>query len=319
MLNTISASVGFQGVNLQNDVRVIQNLLNSVSAAHGGPLSSLMVDGLCGPITIAAIRRFQSFHRGQASGIVEPVGYTWMALAINKSSGQRSLEFVKLDGVLGKLAPADKTSVSYFKPNYLLNPPNATQNTMTFSQRVGLFLQKLAALDKALQGNATAERGLTVFGNSSGKDSPATPLSRTGSDRWGSFDYAEFMDLMNPILDALDFASDFYGFLEKLKNAIQNGNEDEIAKAAKAAAAKAKAIKDDLVSNAFNTDKQPRKVLYTYGLWEAKNPKGGYWKMLIMNGETKFYEDHWGGASWECKNPGDVNWTVVEPMDTIYW
>lgn len=55
----ISASVGEKAANRLNDVRTIQDALNQVSPASGGPAPPLKVDGLCFGKTLAAIRRFQ--------------------------------------------------------------------------------------------------------------------------------------------------------------------------------------------------------------------------------------------------------------------
>lgn len=45
--------------NRPDDVRAIQDALNRFSPLEGGPITKLKVDGLCGPNTRAAIRRFQ--------------------------------------------------------------------------------------------------------------------------------------------------------------------------------------------------------------------------------------------------------------------
>lgn len=55
----ISGSVGQGGMNRAADVKTIQEMLNEVPPSWGGPTPDLDEDGLCGPKTIAAIRRFQ--------------------------------------------------------------------------------------------------------------------------------------------------------------------------------------------------------------------------------------------------------------------
>lgn len=60
----ITASVGAGGVNRQQDVRTVQELLNKVFPGWGGPEEKLAVDGLVGPKTIGAIRRFQQAQLG---------------------------------------------------------------------------------------------------------------------------------------------------------------------------------------------------------------------------------------------------------------
>jgi hypothetical protein len=59
MARTISDSVGEKGRNLEADVMTVQQLLNGVLPAFGGPAVKLKVDGICGPKTKAAIRNFQ--------------------------------------------------------------------------------------------------------------------------------------------------------------------------------------------------------------------------------------------------------------------
>lgn len=55
----ISSSVGRNARNRLEDVRVIQDALNRVRPADGGPAPPLQVDGLCYGKTLAAIRTFQ--------------------------------------------------------------------------------------------------------------------------------------------------------------------------------------------------------------------------------------------------------------------
>jgi peptidoglycan hydrolase-like protein with peptidoglycan-binding domain len=55
----IQGSVGQGGRNATTDVRAIQAALNRVGTAAGGPTPPLNPDGLCGPLTKAAIGRFQ--------------------------------------------------------------------------------------------------------------------------------------------------------------------------------------------------------------------------------------------------------------------
>jgi hypothetical protein len=73
---TISASVGAGGRNLAADVRTVQELLNGVPTASGGPTPLLAVDGLVGPKTVGAIQRFQRTQFGWADGRADPGGPT---------------------------------------------------------------------------------------------------------------------------------------------------------------------------------------------------------------------------------------------------
>ncbi len=76
----LSASVGFGGTNRRPDVERVQRLLNAVPAARGGPVPPLGVDGLCGPLTSAAIRRFQQVGGCPADGRIDPGRMTEAAL-----------------------------------------------------------------------------------------------------------------------------------------------------------------------------------------------------------------------------------------------
>jgi Putative peptidoglycan binding domain/Penicillin-insensitive murein endopeptidase len=66
----ISYSVGVGGNNRRDDVQAVQDLLND----RGG--ASLNPDGICGPATVAAIRKYQSTFMGRPDGRVEPNGAT---------------------------------------------------------------------------------------------------------------------------------------------------------------------------------------------------------------------------------------------------
>ncbi|MDZ7640009.1 MAG: papain-like cysteine protease family protein [Bryobacterales bacterium] len=75
MPKTISSSVGQGGVNRNADVRTVQELLNKVPQTWGGPMLKLAEDGLIGPKTNAAIRRFQEVQFKQVfnpDGKVDP-------------------------------------------------------------------------------------------------------------------------------------------------------------------------------------------------------------------------------------------------------
>lgn len=86
MAKTISASVGFGGVNRFADVKTVQDLLNGVSLAAGGPMPRLDVDGACGPLTVGAIRNFQTVRFGPPTDArVDPGQRTLEAL--NETSG----------------------------------------------------------------------------------------------------------------------------------------------------------------------------------------------------------------------------------------
>lgn len=82
MLLVMNGSVGASGKNSLEDVRLIQTLLNNTAPGKGGSSPKLAVDGKCGPLTIAAIRKFQQANlQGFADGRVDAPGSTARLLA----------------------------------------------------------------------------------------------------------------------------------------------------------------------------------------------------------------------------------------------
>lgn len=83
-----SSAVGVGAANRAADVTLAQRLLNAVPPPRGGASPALDVDGLCGPITCGAIRRFQFVNLGFADGRIDPGGKTQQALlALLQSMG----------------------------------------------------------------------------------------------------------------------------------------------------------------------------------------------------------------------------------------
>ena len=82
MERSIEKSVGINGHNMAPDVITVQELLDDVPPAEGGPNPLLKVDGKCGPKTKAAIQQFQLKHFGWklADGRVDPDGPTLATL-----------------------------------------------------------------------------------------------------------------------------------------------------------------------------------------------------------------------------------------------
>jgi hypothetical protein len=72
----ISAPVGIghKAKNLSPDVTSIQRALDLIHPKDGGALPTLVIDGICGPKTKAAIQKFQLKHFGWkgADGLIEP-------------------------------------------------------------------------------------------------------------------------------------------------------------------------------------------------------------------------------------------------------
>jgi len=67
----IKGSDGRGGRNSPDDVKTIQAALNAVEPADGGPLLKLTVDGIAGPLTIAAIEKYQKRQLGWSDGRVD--------------------------------------------------------------------------------------------------------------------------------------------------------------------------------------------------------------------------------------------------------
>ena len=67
-----SGSVGLGGINARPDVKLVQGLLNALPATLGGPETKLAFDGVSGPRTVGAIRRFQTSQRLRADGLISP-------------------------------------------------------------------------------------------------------------------------------------------------------------------------------------------------------------------------------------------------------
>jgi hypothetical protein len=81
-VTNLSGSVGERGANHPADVSAVQSRLNRVSAADGGPTVPLGVDGKCGPLTRAAVLRFQRRYPGEliGDGRIDVGKSTWKKL-----------------------------------------------------------------------------------------------------------------------------------------------------------------------------------------------------------------------------------------------
>ncbi|WP_166301438.1 peptidoglycan-binding protein [Bradyrhizobium sp. 2S1] len=76
----VGRSVGQGGANVRNDVLTIQQALNAVGTSQGGPTPRLATDGLMGPLTRAAIGRFQKQNISFVDFRIDPNGPTIQAL-----------------------------------------------------------------------------------------------------------------------------------------------------------------------------------------------------------------------------------------------
>lgn len=77
---TITASVGLRGQNRRPDVLKIQEALNDIEPADGGPVPKLAVDGLSGPLTERAIATFQRKAAPYVDSRIDPNGPTLAAI-----------------------------------------------------------------------------------------------------------------------------------------------------------------------------------------------------------------------------------------------
>lgn len=131
---SISASVGWGGVNLAGDVAQVQRLVNAHLPV---PLQPLKEDGICGPATIFAIETFQRTNLGTNTpdGRVDPGGATFAALT-------------------GK-SPASPPSAGQPKPSsggaFTSNPNEQVTKTTTPTARqvVDLVLSNWSALTES--------------------------------------------------------------------------------------------------------------------------------------------------------------------------
>lgn len=81
------ASVGNTGPNKKADVRLIQTMLNSAARGAGIPIAPLAVDGICGPLTQAAIKAYQLFRFDYSDGHIDPGQATIRWLAMDAKAG----------------------------------------------------------------------------------------------------------------------------------------------------------------------------------------------------------------------------------------
>lgn len=79
-MEIVGSSVGKGGKNAPADARLVQLLLNEWLARERKTL--LRVDGICGPLTRAAIENFQRASVRVTDGRIDPAGPTISALAV---------------------------------------------------------------------------------------------------------------------------------------------------------------------------------------------------------------------------------------------
>ena len=226
----ISASVGYLGANIAADVRTVQDLLNRIGTmTTRGP--SVVVDGLCGPLTIATIRSFQRMKHFFVDGRVDRTGPTLQALSKYSIAQATVTEHQGRAAALVSTsqAVASTTYVEILLPNHVTGPPPKLS-----PDRLSWFFSKLDALDKALQGNAKQSWGMIIWGEGSGEGSTATKAA-PGAKIFGSpFDFKEFMDLIdlisNALPDRLPKGTSYRDDLENMRDELNAKKPDAAAK-----------------------------------------------------------------------------------------
>jgi peptidoglycan hydrolase-like protein with peptidoglycan-binding domain len=100
--SVLKGSVGFGGKNQGPDVRLVQSMLNAVPMGKGGAAPALASDGICGGMTMSAIKRFQATNQCYPDSRVDAGGKTEKVLL------ELLDQLGKLAAVLGGAATAPK-------------------------------------------------------------------------------------------------------------------------------------------------------------------------------------------------------------------
>ena len=113
---SISRSVGQAAGNKPPDVLIVQRALNRIDPSQGGADPKLTTDGLVGPKTIAAIRRFQARQTGVVDGRVDPAERT--IAAFNRLIGASvtvagALPKQQLGGTVGQPGQNNPTNIFF--------------------------------------------------------------------------------------------------------------------------------------------------------------------------------------------------------------
>lgn len=144
----IGASVGKGGVNELADVLVVQHLLNGWLSATRQEL--VPTTGVCGPLTIDAIKAFQSRVLGAASpdGRIDPGGRTWQKLA----AGTPAPTPAPRPG-----APVSLSGAAWWRANQARFPNSAEIGDLVppFRDKVTAFVQALKDAGATVKVSAT--------------------------------------------------------------------------------------------------------------------------------------------------------------------
>lgn len=164
MVLSTKGSVGASGNNWFEEIKLVQALLNNVPPEKGGPQRKLAVDASPGPLTIAAIKRFQQANGCVVDGRIDARGQTIRELiAAQVASGKALPSFAGLrEATSEDLAPGRSLS--------------ALQRPLPSATPQGL----------AVRSGGTSS-GFAIRGNS-GFGAPFTPAGWTIDNSVASFD-----------------------------------------------------------------------------------------------------------------------------------
>lgn len=143
MPRKLQRSVGVGAVNAAADVAVVQDLLNLVPVASGGPSPLLKVDGLCFGKTQDAIKAFQKRGAGfvTADGRVDPGGRTLLKLNEFEKNGSKQFQVLRME--LGTLStPRTGATSDRF---YLIRDQKTGQQAIYFFSAAGTKLADVPA------------------------------------------------------------------------------------------------------------------------------------------------------------------------------
>jgi hypothetical protein len=201
-----------------------------------------------------------------------------------------------------------------------------------FSKFVGM----LRALDKIVTGKATQSWGMVIYGEGDGRDSPAAVASK-GAKLWGSFDYAEFMKLINLILVAIPENSDYRKTIEDMRDEMDAKKVDNLAafvlkavqeieeikkdagvgesdnkKGAAASESKQQTTQKPQIASDKPTTGLPAKPKRQLGQWVASDASGNTYIMIkYSDGSKRFVFGSIFGTR-DINDPGPMDWKRVQ-------
>ena len=165
----IKSAVGVGAANEKVDVKLVQQLLNAISDGSGGPKNKLVEDGIIGPKTIDAIKRFQRFQLGFEDGRIDPKFRTELRLlrmngthvllgAADSSEEERLAEFTS--SFMNVVVDVNGQEIA-IRPPYYINTgkrkETAVENRKA-NPKVGKLLVKTLGKGEGTIGKATPQQ-----------------------------------------------------------------------------------------------------------------------------------------------------------------